>query len=640
MSAVTTAATAPEVFTRKASGLVRVMSPYSAFIYNILTMGLIFPWTYLWAPAALPGGKLVWGILLATLLELPIAFAYVWLSTALPRSGGDYVFQSRVFGGKWGFTIVMSGFVIWILQWVALSGWLLAVLGFAPLFLGLGAILPSAALSSIGVWATTGDGIVLISILNALLSLGLLVSGFKNYVKFQYVMWYGTLVSFAVMLLVLFTTSPAVAAERLNNFALATANVPNFFQSAIDGARAAGADLNPPFSLLATLLVAPIAWTSLQWATYSAEQNGEIKDARSFKSQVFILVGSLVATGILLAVLAVALESAVGTEFLHAASAGFWYAAPEAQLAGFYLWPNIIAVAIAGSPLIVILIGLGYILNSFQIVCNCYIGVTRIMVAMSLDRLLPEWVSRVHEKLRTPVNAHLIYFLASLPVIWAYNRAAGWVALTLGVTFGCGYVFATTALAGAFLPFRAKAAYDASPGAGFKVNGLLGLLLMLIGSAAFVWTGFKMAEVFDATLPLLAWIVRLGTLAAVGWLIYVLRDHLPSWVKGGTMPWVTALGVLGAGFGLAMVLAFLFAPELGVLGNWSGLNTLLEGKVFTAVEQVEGDIVVSGGLHELRAQIIGLLIVVVSVVMYILARNSRKARGINVEYAFKEIPPE
>ena len=54
--ATASAASKPEVFTRKASGLVRVMSPYSAFIYNILTMGLIFPWTYLWAPGALPGG--------------------------------------------------------------------------------------------------------------------------------------------------------------------------------------------------------------------------------------------------------------------------------------------------------------------------------------------------------------------------------------------------------------------------------------------------------------------------------------------------------------------------------------------------------------------------------------------------------
>ena len=95
------------------------MSPYSAFIYNILTMGLIFPWTYLWAPGALPGGNVFWGIILATIIEIPIAFAYVWLSTALPRSGGDYVFQSRVFGGGVAFTVVMSGFVIWILQWVA-----------------------------------------------------------------------------------------------------------------------------------------------------------------------------------------------------------------------------------------------------------------------------------------------------------------------------------------------------------------------------------------------------------------------------------------------------------------------------------------------------------------------------------------
>ena len=137
MAAVTTV---PEVFVRKSSGLVRVMSARSAFVYNVLTMGMIFPWTYLWAPGALPGGQLVWGILLAMVLEIPIALAYVWLSTALPRSGGDYVFQSRVLGGGIGFTLVFSGFVIWILQWVALSGWLLSSLGFAPLFLGLGEI--------------------------------------------------------------------------------------------------------------------------------------------------------------------------------------------------------------------------------------------------------------------------------------------------------------------------------------------------------------------------------------------------------------------------------------------------------------------------------------------------------------------
>lgn len=540
-----TVAAKPEVFTRKASGLVRVMSPYSAFIYNILTMGLIFPWTYLWAPGALPGGKLVWGILLATVLEIPIAFAYVWLSTALPRSGGDYVFQSRAFGGFWGFTLLMSGFVIWILQWVALSGWLLSYLGFAPLFLGLGATLGNPGLSEVGVWFTTSTGIIITSIFNAFASMLLLISGFKNYVKVQYVMFYGILVAFATTLIVLLTTPTSEFVSRLNAFAVASGGVENFYQTAKDAVIAAGIDLNPPFSLLATLLIAPIAWTSLQWATYSAEQNGEIKDARSFKSQVFILVGSLIVTGILLALLGYAFERVGGTEFLYIAGAGYWSLIPEANIAGFNLWPNILAVALTGSPLVVILIAFGYILNSFQIVNNCYIGVTRIMVAMSLDRLLPEWVSKVDERLHTPVNAHLAYFIASIPVILVYNLWGAWYSLTLGVTFACGYVFAASSLAGAVLPYRAKEVYEASPGAKYKL---------------------------------------------------------------GNIPWVTILGGLGFIFGGAMVLSFMFVPQLG----------LTSGLAYTVV----------------------FAIILVSALWYFLAKNAQKARGINVDYAFKEIPPE
>ena len=150
-------AVAPQVFTRRASGLVRVMSPYSAFVYNILTMGVIFPWTYLWAPTAFQGSNFVLGILFAFLFELPIALAYVWLATSLPRSGGDYVFQSRVFGGGFGFTVVFAFFVVWILQWVALSGWLLASLGIAPTFIGLGVTTGIGAFTDIGTWAARHD---------------------------------------------------------------------------------------------------------------------------------------------------------------------------------------------------------------------------------------------------------------------------------------------------------------------------------------------------------------------------------------------------------------------------------------------------------------------------------------------------
>ena len=538
-----TAAAKPEVFTRKSSGLVRVMSPYSAFVYNILTMGLIFPWTYLWAPGALPGGRLVWGILLAMIFEIPIALSYVWLSTALPRSGGDYVFQSRVFGGGIGFSVVMSGFVIWILQWVALSGWLLSYLGFASLFLGLGGTMGNPTLTSIGVWFTTPWAIIIVSVLNALLAMLLLVSGFKNYVKFQYVMWYATLLSFGLMLYLFFTATPEAFAQKLDAFVVASGGAPNFYETALAAAKAANIDLNPPFSLLATVLVAPIAWTSLQWATYSAQQNGEIKGARSFQNQLVIILGSLIATGLLLAILAAAFEHAIGTDFLYVAGAGYWAGLEQGKFNGVFLWPNIVANALAGNPIIVVIIALGYILNAFQIVNNCYIGMTRVMVAMSLDRLLPEWVSRVSDRLHTPVNAHLAYFLASIPVILVYNLWGQWTALTLGVTFACGYVFVVTALAGALMPYRAKALYDASPGAAYKL---------------------------------------------------------------GNIPLVTIFGFIGAIVGGVMVLMFMFYSALG-------LTSILAYQVVFGV-------------------------LAVSIIWYFLAKMIQRSRGINVDFAFKEIP--
>ena len=548
-----TATAAPEIFVRKSSGLVRVMSPSSAFIYNVLTMGLIFPWTYLWAPGALPGGQLVWGILLAMVLEIPIALCYVWLSTAFPRTGGDYVFQSRVFGGGLAFTIVFSGFVIWILQWVALSGWLLSTLGFAPLFLGLAASTGSSSLVEVSTWFTTPGGILITSIANALVALLILVSGFRNYIRLQRVMWVAILVAFATMLIVLVTTPTSAVAGRLDAFSAAIGGSASFTADATAAAIAAEVELNPAFSLLATLLIAPIAWTSLQWATYSSQQNGEIKSAGSFRDQTFIIVGSLVLTGLLLALLAFVLQNTVGTEFLYVAGAGYWSGVGEATLAGSYLWPNIIATAIANNPIVTLLIAFGFILNGHQIVHNCYIGMTRVMVAMSFDRLLPEWISRVSERLHTPVNAHVVYFLASIPVIWLYNNfaygegdgAVSWTSLTLGVTFACGYVFVATALAGALLPFRAKAAYDASPGSKYTLGGF---------------------------------------------------------------PLVTIIGLLGAAFGVVFLFLFLTNDQLGLTSQLA----------YTVV----------GG------------VLLFSAAWYLIAKQLRRSSGINVDFAFKEVPPE
>ncbi len=541
-------AVAPQVFTRRASGLVRVMSPYSAFIYNILTMGIIFPWTYVWAPTAFQGSNLVLGIVFAFVFELPIALAYAWLATALPRSGGDYVFQSRVFGGGFGFTVVFAFFVVWILQWVALSGWLLAVLGIAPTFIGLGVTTGVDFFTDIGTWAAGSNGIIIISIANALLSLVLLVSGFRNYVRFQYLMWYAILISFGVMLLLFFTTSPEAAQAKLNAFAGDVDGTTNFFAAARDAAAAAGVSFNPPFWLFGTLMVAPIAWTSLQWATYSVEQGGEIKNAHVFRNQLFIIVGSLAVTAGLLVLLALAMQKGIGNDGILVASSGYWYGVGEATIGGTFLMPNMIAMALTSSPIIIAIIGFGYILNSFQIVCNCYIGTTRIMVAQGLDGLLPDWFSRVHAKWKTPVNAHIAYFLAAIPVIYGYNKVGSWVRWTLGVTFANGAVMTLSALAAALLPYRAAKLYEASPGAKYKL---------------------------------------------------------------GTTPMVTVFGILGFIFGAFMVGSFLFVKDLGLAYSVDALPYYIV----------------------LGTAVFGLLV-------YWVMRTVKAQKGIKVEYAFAEIPPE
>jgi len=67
-----------------------------------------------------------------------------------------------------------------------------------------------------------------------------------------------------------------------------------------------------------------------------------------------------------------------------------------------------------------------------------------------------------------------------------------------------------------------------------------------------------------------------------------------------------------------MVLSFLLAPALYVLGAWD----------FTDFPK------------HLWAQIIAFGIIIISLIWYILVKNAQRSRGINVDYAFKEIPPE
>jgi len=69
--------------------------------------------------------------------------------------------------------------------------------------------------------------------------------------------------------------------------------------------------------------------------------------------------------------------------------------------------------------------------------------------------------------------------------IFGYNYWGQWYTMTLGVTFACGYVFTISCLAAALLPYRAKALYEASPGAKYSLAGIP--LVTIFGAIGFVF---------------------------------------------------------------------------------------------------------------------------------------------------------
>src|SRR2546425_10462885 len=147
-----------QVFTRRASGLVRVMSPYSAFAYNILNIGIIFPWVYITTIILYPGASIWLGIFITGVFTGFLAVVYAGLASVMPRTGGDYVFQSRTLKPWLGFAIVSTMIITFFLQWQALGGWLVAILGLSPMFLGLGLTMGNQMFIAWGVWFATPMG--------------------------------------------------------------------------------------------------------------------------------------------------------------------------------------------------------------------------------------------------------------------------------------------------------------------------------------------------------------------------------------------------------------------------------------------------------------------------------------------------
>jgi amino acid transporter len=443
------------------------MSVLDGFIYNFLAMGVIFPWAFVWGRAAFPGANVAVAFLVTLIMQVPLAIAYSALAALKPVDGGDYVYQSTAFG-RFGAVVVMSGFVLWVLQWVALSGWLFATLGVAPLFLSLGVYLGWDKLSIAGMVIESPGGILLISLGLSLLTMSMLRRGLRLFALVQRGLFAATILGFLAIVAALLAGN---AHMNIDQFASRLAEQVHYASGSGVGffdrvaAEASSVGSSAWVAILHTLGIVPIAWTSLQWSTYSVEQNEEIEGAGSFRNQLFMLLGSALAVAALLIVVATVEERSLGRDFLNASSALYLSKDNPRDLVAFFKdvlqpFPSFLAIAAGGSGLLGAVVCVGFMANAFQITCNCFIGISKIMVKMAEGGDL--FLLRRFKDHPTPLSlndAYRLYFFMSIPVIIGYNVFPRWATYTLGVTFACGYVFAFTAAAAVplsrMLPSRA-----------------------------------------------------------------------------------------------------------------------------------------------------------------------------------------
>src|SRR2546423_1906092 len=132
-------ATRPALFLRNATGLVKAWSTFDAFIYsfwsiNLITLGL-YGMSYVYT---VPDGQLLAGILLFGVLVTFLVITYAMLVSVMPRTGGDYAWQSRGLGGGLGFVLSITGWWFTLFLWAPIYANILVVQFFSPLAYTLG----------------------------------------------------------------------------------------------------------------------------------------------------------------------------------------------------------------------------------------------------------------------------------------------------------------------------------------------------------------------------------------------------------------------------------------------------------------------------------------------------------------------
>ncbi|MGZ4199944.1 MAG: amino acid permease [Thermoleophilia bacterium] len=416
-----------------------------------------------------PVRSLTLSILIAGAFCLLEALVYAFLVSTMPRNGGDYTFQTRLLGSAAGAVFAFTGVIVGGALWMAIAGWFASRIAVGPMVVLIGRGLGLGAVVAVGDWLMSTAGIVFMGLVVVAWSALETSWSMRVYARVQRTLVVAGLVAVVVLVVYFALTRLSVNVSTYSAI---------LYRAVEDGyvrhGRTSGWQ--------AALALLPVVAFGLIYPGWVAFQAAEVRRAGELRVQLSTIVGAKF-LAVVFALLVLPLPVRHVGEELFGASV---YLALHDPVSFWRLLPRLFGLPAAPWLSYVGLTCLAVAVNAWfwAWVPNHTLAASRVMLAMSWDRLLPRWFSRLHPRTGTPVHAVAVFSALAAAVVVAYSSLGVW-RLVLHGTLVSLISFAVTCLAAALFPFVKREEYRASTAAPYEL-----LRVPLLSIAGFAFCGF------------------------------------------------------------------------------------------------------------------------------------------------------
>jgi amino acid transporter len=535
MQAESSSTSSSSLYVRQSSGLVREASVIDAIIFNAVfsaPVGATLAFGIFYALGSFPGADMVVALLIAFAVNIPVCIMMSMMASAMPRTGGDYVWISRILHPA---VAVFSNFSAAISALIGAAFWArsFAVLALGPALAVLGAVTQNSGLinagNAVGGSDTTGQlwtfglGLLLIIILAFAMS-----SGTKAAFRVQNICWTIASVGTFLAFLALLIGSNSTFIANFNAFAQPYTHSANSFQALQDAAAKIGFVFTGGHPFSSTLPVVAVIMTFMMWNWWSVYIAGELRSAGKLRRQVSIMIGALVWDTLFMIIGVLLLYHSASERFIasiNALSGTPGYTLPVAP------YFNLMASIVANNGFFALLIAISFLFwNLPAMFPNTFMPV-RTIFAWSFDRILPSKLSEVSERTHAPIPAIIVASVIVTAILaWSVLSSSFATLLSMGVLAGVVTILSVSVAAIAF-PFRRPDLFKSSPAnvriAGVPLLPIVAVLsILVIGGLAYLVLSYQQLGIATQQLGPLPGFIFMGALIVIGLLIFYIARYV------------------------------------------------------------------------------------------------------------------